>query len=151
MPTVTDRQRQPRQRPQFYIEHEGIRGGPFAVLLDSGRILDDPNEPGDPGDPGDPRRGRLTLRRGTIQDPFLRRWILSPLPAKGEYLELSAETDDGQVLARWNLRELRILEIADRRRRQPSDVSFDYILLECTAQSYDPDDHPLRIQPVLDN
>lgn len=128
MPTVTDLQQQRRQRAQFYIEHEGTRGGPFAALLDSGRILDDPQES---------RRGRLTLRSGTIHDPFLRRWILSPKIGEGEYLDLSAVNDDGQVLARWNLRELRILEIADARRRQPGDVSFDYILLECLAQSDD--------------
>ncbi len=128
MPTSNDRQQPRPPRAQFYIEHEGTRGGPFAVLLDSKGILDDPQNS---------RRGRITLRRGTIQDPFLRRWILSPELPEGEYLELSAESDDGQILARWNLRELRILEIADRRRRQAGDVSFDYILLECTAQSCD--------------
>ncbi len=128
MPTVTDLQQQRRPRAQFYIEHEGTRGGPFAVLLDSGRILDDARES---------QRGRLTLRRGTIHDPFLRRWILTPKHGEGEYLELSVENDDGQVLARWNLRELRILEIADARRRHADDVSFDYILLECLAQSDD--------------
>ncbi len=132
MPTVTNLRRS-RRPPRFFIERDRLVGGPFRGVLDSDRILEGEGE----------ERGRLTLRQGIIDDPFLRAWILRRRAESGEagtdadYLDLVAVDPDGQVCARWVLNELRILEICDRRQRRDEDPSFDYIILEALAR---PDD-----------
>ena len=131
MPTVTNLHRK-RRSPRFFIERDRLVGGPFRGVLDSDRILEGEGE----------ERGRLTLRQGIIDDPFLRAWILQRRAAGGEagnddYLDLVAVDPHGQVFARWILNELRVLEICDRRQRRDEDPSFDYIILEALARSDD--------------
>jgi len=140
MPTVTNLQRS-RRPTRFFIERDRLIGGPFRDVLDTDRILvGDASDVRDVGAGG--QRGRLTLRQGMIEDPFLRAWILrrraygrdSEADPEVDHLDLIAVRGDGEVLARWSLSELRILEICDRRRRRDDDPNFDYIILEALAR-----------------
>ncbi|MEZ4380101.1 MAG: hypothetical protein R3A79_02045 [Nannocystaceae bacterium] len=145
MPTVDLRRRRAQTpRARLYVEREGLRGGPFAQVLDpDGLLAPAPLRALKAGPDARPlaRRGRLTLRAGRIDDPFLRRWLLAhTFCGTPEYLDLWAVDDDGAVIGRWTLGDLRILEIADRRRRDPDDPRFDYIILEGDAQPLDPAD-----------
>lgn len=141
MPTVTNLQRS-RRPTRFFIERDRLVGGPFRDVLDSDRILVGDDDDISPGG----RRGRLTLRQGVIDDPFLRAWILrrraygrdSEADPEVDHLDLVAVQGEGDVLARWGLSELRILEICDRRRRRDDDPNFDYIILEALARHYEP-------------
>jgi hypothetical protein len=143
MPTVDlHRRRAPAPKARLYVEREGLRGGPFSEVLDPDGLLD-LRRAGAIAKAGAttkaPRRGRLTLRAGRVDDPFLRRWLLThTFCGTPEYLDIWAVDGDGGVIGRWTLSDLRILEIADRRRRDPEDPRFDYIILEGDALPLDP-------------
>ncbi|MEZ4450955.1 MAG: hypothetical protein R3B09_15850 [Nannocystaceae bacterium] len=134
VPTVADLQRRSPRSLRLFLDRQGLRGGPFREVFDpdeilvlpigalaSGRVLARAQQP----------VGRLILRQGVIDDRFLRAWICGDDSASGgEFLELSLEDADDEVRARWYLDDVRVLEVADRRRRDEDDPRFDYLLLQ---------------------
>lgn len=137
MPTVADLQRRSPNSLRVFVERQGLRGGPFHEVFDpegllvlplgtlahlaEGRLLARAQQPA----------GRLILRRGAVDDRFLRSWICSDDATSGaESIDLVLEDADGELRARWLLDDVRVLEVADRRRRSAGDPRFEYVLIE---------------------
>ena len=102
------------------LDPEGLLVLPVGPLA-GGRVLARAQQPA----------GRLILRQGVVDDRFLRGWLCSDdAAAGGDFLELTLEDADDAARARWYLDDVRILEVADRRRRADDDHRFEYVLLE---------------------
>ena len=135
MPSVAELLRRPDPAALLFIEHDGLRGGPFAELHDPDRLLDLPPGSPPPGYrplPAPGPRGRLALRRGLLRDPFLRR-RLAARDLDPAALEIVLADRHGRVLARWHLTDLHLLEVVGGRPAAPE--RYDYLLLDARLEA----------------
>lgn len=137
MPTVAELLRRPAPALRLLVEHDGMRGGPFAELHDPDGLLVLPAGGAPAGYQAfsgrERRSGRLALRRGVIRDPFLRRRLVVGAADAPDFVEVVLADERGRAIARWHLGDVRLLEIAGG--REPTPERYDYVLLEGVVEA----------------